>query len=223
MKIRLITLMVVAGVILAACATSAGSDGEGGEYNELSAAEIEELGYDPAIEALVYPSETNFYGTVEEMAGDADLVVRGRVTGLKEGRITDGGETRTEIMSVELRITDVVVGDVRTGDLVSFPWMTRELANSDDTVTRDLLVAGIRAPKEGQEVVVFLIDMPADQELDMKNRPTHYLASFDGILDTDGRQMRSELRDTTQEGEAPRLGLRIAALTYDELVGLIGN
>ncbi len=179
------------------------------------------LPYDPETEVLVSASTYENYATVDEMVRGSDLIARGIVTGWEPGRIIPGGEESTELITVTVRIIDVLQGTARVGDTVSFPWEAWEL-RSDETRGRIRLVEGIRVPEPGNELVLFLRDLPDDQERAMKVRPTHYLATFDGIFDVRGDKIVSSLIDRSN-GESPRVGIQLSGLSYEELKALVAN
>ncbi len=197
---RLFVLMVTAGILVAGCVGA-------GER-----ARLEDGG-----EVIERTSEYERFESLEEMAVASDLVVLGHVQRWAPGRTLSGGETRSEVVTVQIIIDQVLAGDARPGDVVSFPWEAHEL-RPDGEPGRTILVEGIRPPAPGQELVVFLRELPPDQERDAVVRPTHYVATFDGVFTvTENGVVRSELQDFSEGEGLPRLGIRLTGLRIEEL------
>jgi hypothetical protein len=211
-------------VVVTACggADSANDGAPGAAADEPPAlyvfteAEKQEMGYDPDTEVFVYVDTYENYATIDEMIAGSDIIVRGVVDGWGEGRIVGGGEVSSEIITIAVSVIDVVAGDVQVGEVVSFLWTAWEL-NPDGTRGRMWLSNGIRVPVVGQELVLFLREWPEDQGRSLAVRPTHYVATMDGILNVVGERLSSELYDGSGGEGVPRVGVQLNQVTLNDL------
>ncbi len=185
-----------------------------------SEAEKQELGYDPDTEVYIQVSGYENYASLDEMIAGSDIVVRGVVDGWEQGRIVAGGEVDSEIIVVTVKVADVLVGDVEMGDIVSFPWTAWNL-NPDGTRGKMLVTNGIRVPAVGQDLLLFLRDLPDDVERSLVVRPTHYLITLDGLLNVDGDRLYSALFDGSDGEGTPTVGIQLNQVSYEELKTMV--
>ncbi len=228
MSRRLAAPLSVLLVVVTACgvADSANDGAPGAAADEPPApyvfteAEKQEMGYDPDTEVFVYVDTYENYATIDEMITGSDAIVRGIVTGWEEGRVVGGGEVATESIVISVEVGDVVAGDVQVGEVVSFPWTAWEL-NPDGTPGRMWLSNGIRVPVVGQELVLFLREWPDNQEPSLATRPTHYVATMDGILNIAGDRLSSELYVGSEGEGEPRVGVQFNQVTFSDLRDMV--
>jgi hypothetical protein len=207
-------------VVAAACAASEPTDNATPLEYDFSELEIAELGYDPATEVFVQVSGYKNYASLDDMVSESDLVVRGTVEGWEEGRVVSGGEVDSEIIVVTVKVADVLVGEVKGGDIVSFPWTAWDL-NPDGTRGKIHLTNGIRVPAVGQELLLFLRDLPDDLERSLKVRPSHYLITLGGLLNVEGDRISSEVFDGSGDEGDPPLGVRLNQVSYKDLKTMV--
>lgn len=211
------------GLVLLVTATACGApdvtDEEPPAY-AFTEAERQELGYDPATEVFVQVSGYKNYASLDDMVSESDLVVRGIVEGWEEGRVVSGGEVDSEIIVVTVKVADVLVGEVKGGDIVSFPWTAWDL-NPDGTRGKIHLTNGIRVPAVGQELLLFLRDLPDDLERSLRVRPSHYLITLDGLLNVEGDRISSEVFDGSGDEGDPPLGVRLNQVSYKDLKTMV--
>lgn len=179
---------------------------------------VRSLRSDDAQEQFLIPSYRG-YESVDELAREADLAVRGRV-GDVLGRENDhglgpadGGETGVPMIFVSVEIKQVLLGDdPGVNDIV--------VAALDVT---QLNVEGVSQLRDGQDVVLFLVKRDQQKAPGISLVDEFYvtLSGDNGIFDVDRNQLSSRssvvrgLSDggITETGEDDRMQFRLDDVT----------
>lgn len=191
--------VVIAGIVGAVVLTRSGSDGEGTPPSSTTTTE-------PA--PVEVSSDAPVYGTLAELAGAADAVVRGHVTGTEPGRSFGGGADGTSIRSrlVSLQVDEVLRGDgVAAGETL----LVEEEGWTDDGAP--LIVDGAVPTQDGDEGIWFLVDTgdATTGSWITVNAQGRYLVDADGRLHG-------------AEGDDPLVS-ELSAETLDELAAQISR
>ena len=171
--------------------------------------------------SLVYPAAINdtmevedgHFATVEEMAQAADLVVVGVVDGVSSlGRPAIGEDPwADEVVAVTIDVTELLKGD--DVERVVLGWHAI-LVDPDGERVATLLTNGLRPPRMGDRMLLFL--EPADASIveSLDARPTHSPVVLDGVAYLDG--------DVLVEGETvSTTAAQLLAMSLPEIRALV--
>ena len=155
--------------------------------------------------SLMYPDAINdtmtvedgHYGTVEEMAQAADLVIVGDVIGVESlGRPSlDEDPYADEYVAITVETAEVLKGASVPSVVLGWDAIAVDL---DGNRVATILSNGIRPPRVGDHVLLFLD--PADPSFveSLGGKPTHWPVLLDGVAYLDGdRLVAGETASTT--------------------------